>query len=131
MQKVTRKIAGGVYDGRVNIPGRDEFHDLAENFNQMAFSIQEKISELDKNARDKQRLIDNLAHELRTPLTAIRGYAEHLQVAHTMDISAEQAAAYAADVLKRFSRLISQAIPRSKIFEEPCSKFRFLDGHIP
>ncbi|MDQ7092858.1 HAMP domain-containing sensor histidine kinase [Desulfosporosinus sp. PR] len=85
MQKATRKIAGGVYNERICIPSKDEFHDLAENFNQMALSIQEKINELDKNAQDKQRLIDNLAHELRTPLTAIRGYAEYLQSANTSE----------------------------------------------
>lgn len=105
MQKATRKIAGGVYNGRVNIPGRDEFHDLAENFNQMASSIQEKISDLDKNARDKQRLIDNLAHELRTPLTAIRGYAEYLQGAHTNEQNRIKAAGYIISEIDRMKNL--------------------------
>ena len=49
----------------------------------MASSVQEKISELDKNVQNKQRLIDNLAHEPRTPLTSIRGYTEYLQNANT------------------------------------------------
>lgn len=83
MQKAAGKIACGVYDERISVPGKDEFHDLAENFNRMAASIQEKINELDKSAQDKQRLIDNLAHELRTPLTAIRGYAELLENVNT------------------------------------------------
>lgn len=105
MQKATRKIAGGVYDDRINIPGNDEFHDLAENFNQMASSIQEKINVLAKNAQDKQHLIDNLAHELRTPLTAIRGYAEYLQNANTSEENRIKATEYIISETDRMKNL--------------------------
>lgn len=105
MQKATRKIADGIYDERIVMPGKDEFHDLADNFNQMAASIQEKIAELDKNARDKQRLIDNLAHELRTPLTAIRGYAEYLQSANTHESNRIKAAGYIVSESDRLKNL--------------------------
>lgn len=105
MQKATRKIAGGVYDERISVPGRDEFHDLAENFNQMASSIQEKMEELNKNAQDKQRLIDNLAHELRTPLTAIRGYGEYLQGANTNEQNRIKAAGYIVSEIDRMKNL--------------------------
>ncbi len=105
MQKATRRISGGVYDGRISVPGKDEFHDLAENFNQMASSIQEKIEELNKNAQDKQRLIDNLAHELRTPLTAIRGYAEYLQNANTSEQNRMIASGYIVTEIDRMKNL--------------------------
>lgn len=106
MQKATRQIAGGVYDERISIPGNDEFHDLANNFNQMASSIQEKITELEKNAQAKQRLVDNLAHELRTPLTAIRGYAEYLQNANTSEEKRIIATSY---ILSETDRMKSMA----------------------
>ena len=86
-------------------PGKDEFHELAENFNQMASSIQEKINELDKNAQDKQRLIDNLAHELRTPLTAIRGFAEYLQSAKTTEPNRLKATDYIITEIDRMKNL--------------------------
>lgn len=105
MQKATKEIAGGVYDRRIYIPSRDEFHDLAENFNQMAFSIQEKIEELDKNSQDKQRLIDNLAHELRTPLTAIHGYAEYLQNANANEENRMKAVGYIISESDRMKNL--------------------------
>jgi signal transduction histidine kinase len=105
MQKATCKIAGGIYDQRLSIPGKDEFHDLAESFNQMASNIQEKINELDKNARNKQRLIDNLAHELRTPLTAIRGYAEYLHSANTNEQNRIKAAGYIVSEVDRMQNL--------------------------
>jgi signal transduction histidine kinase len=105
MQKATRKISSGVYDERINLPGKDEFHDLAENFNQMADSIQEKITELDKNVQDKQRLVDNLAHELRTPLTAILGYAEYLQNANASEQNRIKAASYIISETGRMKNL--------------------------
>ncbi|SHI24505.1 sensor histidine kinase [Desulfosporosinus lacus] len=105
MQKATHKIAGGVYDERIRMPGKDEFHDLAENFNLMANSIQEKITELDKNAHDKQRLVDNLAHELRTPLTAIYGYAEYLQNTNSSEQNRIKAARYILTETDRMKNL--------------------------
>lgn len=101
----TNKIAGGVYNERVSILGKDEFHDLAENFNLMASSIQEKITKLDKNAQNKQRLTDNLAHELRTPLTSIRGYAEYLQHTNANEQMRIKAAGYIISEIDRMKNL--------------------------
>jgi len=105
MQKATREIAGGVYSQRISVRGRDEFHDLAENFNQMASSIQEHIAELDKTVQEKQQLVDNLAHELRTPLTAIRGYAEYLQNANAREHDRITAANYILSETVRMQNL--------------------------
>lgn len=105
IQKAAHKIAGGVYDERISLRGKDEFHDLAENFNLMANSIQEKITELDKNAQDKQRLVDNLAHELRTPLTAIYGYAEYLQNTNSSEQNRLKAAKYILTETDRMKNL--------------------------
>ncbi|UUZ97485.1 HAMP domain-containing histidine kinase [Paenibacillus sp. P25] len=105
LQKAAFEIAGGVYNRRIKIRGRDEFHDLAMSFNQMASSIEEKISELDRTAQDKRRLVDNLAHELRTPLTAIRGYAEYLQNAHAGEQARIKAASYILSETERMQSL--------------------------
>ncbi|UQZ86354.1 Signal transduction histidine-protein kinase ArlS [Paenibacillus konkukensis] len=94
LQQAAGEIAGGVYDRAIAVKGKDEFRDLAVSFNQMAASIREKIGELDQAARNKQRLVDNLAHELRTPLTAIRGYAEYLQRANAREQDRIKAAGY-------------------------------------
>jgi len=105
LQKAAHEIAGGIYDRHIDVRGRDEFHELAISFNQMAASIEEKISELDKTAQDKQRLVDNLAHELRTPLTAIRGYAEYLQNANAREQDRIKAAAYILSETDRMQNL--------------------------
>ncbi|MCY6356168.1 sensor histidine kinase [Clostridium sp. ZS2-4] len=75
----TQIISNGNYSERVKIDSEDEIGVLAENFNQMAVSVEEKINELEKKAEEKQRFIDNLTHELKTPLTSIIGYADFLR----------------------------------------------------
>jgi signal transduction histidine kinase len=51
---------------------------LAENFNQMAFAVEEKVQELSDSARQKEDFVANFAHELKTPLTSIIGYADRI-----------------------------------------------------
>jgi signal transduction histidine kinase len=105
LQKAAGEIAGGVYNRRISSKGKDEFHDLAVSFNQMASSIEEKISELAQTAQVKQRLVDNLAHELRTPLTSIRGYAEYLQNANAREQDRIKAARYILNETDRMQKL--------------------------
>lgn len=105
LQKSAGRIAEGNYDERINLPGKDEFHEFADTFNKMSSRIQEHVTELDKTAQDKQTLVDNLAHELRTPLTAIRGYAEYLQNANASEEHKITAAGYILSETKRMQNL--------------------------
>ena len=82
LDEATRRISGGDYSMRVPVYGKDELAAFAWSFNSMADEIEEKVSELETTAEQKQEFIDNLAHELRTPLTTIRGYAEYLKNAN-------------------------------------------------
>jgi signal transduction histidine kinase len=65
------RIAGGHYDERVPVTGRDELSELAVRFNQMA-------QRLDEVESMRRHLIADVSHELRTPLTAIQGSMEGL-----------------------------------------------------
>ncbi|HDX9578925.1 TPA: HAMP domain-containing histidine kinase [Bacillus pseudomycoides] len=77
---ITQIVSKGNYSKRVEIDSRDEIGILAENFNEMAAAVEQKISELEMKATEKQRFIDNLTHELKTPLTSIIGYADFLRL---------------------------------------------------
>lgn len=110
MQRATRKIAGGVYDERIRLAGRDEFYDLAENFNRMAQAVQDKIAALDVTVHDKQRLMDNLAHELKTPLTAIKGHAQYLQNAHSSEQHRIKAAGHILGAADRMQELVHKLL---------------------
>ncbi len=67
----SRRIADGHYGERVDAPSSDELATVANNFNQMAESLEQVEAQ-------RVRIIGNVAHELRTPLTGLRGYLEGL-----------------------------------------------------
>ena len=77
MMRVSRRVAAGHYDERVEIgdAGRteelDELGRLAQSFNLMGATLQR----IEAKRRD---LIGDVAHELRTPLASIKGYMEGL-----------------------------------------------------
>ncbi len=75
------RIAGGNYESRIPVRGKDEIAGVAHNFNLMTKQVEIQIRQLQEIAEQKQQFIDNFSHELRIPLTAIYGYAEYIQKA--------------------------------------------------
>ncbi len=97
----TRALADGDLDHRIAVAGRDEFSEVALQFNRMAADLQAKQRALTE-ARDRleqtvaertaelraanaaleradaarRRFFADISHELRTPLTVIRGESE-------------------------------------------------------
>jgi signal transduction histidine kinase len=80
LNKTAQVIAKGNFSERVRLKSRDEIGVLANNFNDMAYVVEEKINELERNNEQKQRFINNFTHELKTPLTSIIGYANFLRM---------------------------------------------------
>lgn len=68
----SRRIAEGRYDERITPPATIELAEVAQQFNQMA----ESLENIEQN---RISLIGNVSHELRTPLTSLQGYVEGLQ----------------------------------------------------
>lgn len=60
-------IAGGDFDKRIPVRGKDEVSRLAAQFNKMAESLQEQD-------RIRNTFITNLSHDMRSPLTSMRGF---------------------------------------------------------
>lgn len=79
LTKSTQTIAGGNYSQRAKILSKDEIGELAQNFNQMASAVEDKVEQLKRTAESKQNFIECLTHELKTPLTSIIGYADLLR----------------------------------------------------
>ncbi len=76
MNKAASGIAHGRYSERLHVSSRDEIGELAVSFNMMADKIEEEVSKLVENARQKEDFVANFAHELKTPLTSVIGYAD-------------------------------------------------------
>ncbi|MFH9109213.1 ATP-binding protein [Streptomyces albus] len=71
MTDAAKAMAGGDYSRRVRGGRRDEFGELAENFNRMAADLQA----VDQHRKE---LVANVSHELRTPIAALRAVLENV-----------------------------------------------------
>lgn len=87
LSQTTRRFTEGDYEVRASEEGGDEIADLAQDFNEMADTISEKMEELTLQARKQEDFTASFAHELKTPLTSIIGYADMLR---TMECSQEE-----------------------------------------
>ncbi|MCR5528877.1 MAG: HAMP domain-containing histidine kinase [Saccharofermentans sp.] len=94
----------GDYSGRVKVRSRDEIGKLAAVYNQMADSIEEKISDLELAVKQREDFTAAFAHELKTPMTSIIGYADTL---YQKDLSESEARAAAGFIVNEGMRLES------------------------
>jgi len=65
-------LARGEYSSRVEVTGRDELSELAQDFNLLADA-------LDRNEKLRRQGMADVSHELRTPIALIRGEVEAMQ----------------------------------------------------
>ena len=68
----THKLAAGDFSTRVDTRSEDELGKLAQDFNQLA-------STLEKNQQMRRDFMADISHELRTPLAVLRGELEAIQ----------------------------------------------------
>ena len=68
----THKLAAGDFSTRVDTRSQDELGKLAQDFNQLA-------STLEKNQQMRRDFMADISHELRTPLAVLRGELEAIQ----------------------------------------------------
>ena len=68
----THRLAAGDFTTRVAVSSGDELGRLAQDFNQLA-------STLERNQQMRRDLMADISHELRTPLAVLRGELEAIQ----------------------------------------------------
>lgn len=68
----THRLAAGDYSGRLQVATRDDIGQLAEDFNQLART-------LEKNEQMRRAFMADVSHELRTPLAVLRGELEAIE----------------------------------------------------
>jgi len=118
ISSISKQIANGEYKEKLEIRGGEEIAEVVQSFNTMADKIQFQMEELENHAREKQRLIDDLAHELRTPLTAIYGYAEYMQKTHLSEEDKYAATDYILSESKRLKNISESLLELAIIREE-------------
>lgn len=65
-------LAQGGFDARMEVKGRDELAQLARSFNQMASSLSDQFTQLERMSKVQQEFVSAVSHELRSPVTTIR-----------------------------------------------------------
>ncbi|QCR35319.1 two-component system sensor histidine kinase BaeS [Nissabacter sp. SGAir0207] len=68
----THRLAAGDFATRVEVDSQDELGKLAQDFNQLATT-------LEKNEQMRRAFMADISHELRTPLAVLRGEMEAMQ----------------------------------------------------
>ena len=89
-----RRIADGAFEVRMDEHGDDELAQLASSFNQMASSLDEQFTRLQKLSKVQQDFVSAVSHELRSPVTTIRMagqliYDKRAELPSTLQRSAE------------------------------------------
>lgn len=105
LDESARRVAGGRYDERLAVRGRDELAGLARDMNAMAAAVQQRVEQLERVAEDRRVFIGNLAHEMKTPLTSILGFADLLYL--PKEVSDGQRVEYAQVISQEAKRLQS------------------------
>ena len=73
------EIADGDCARRTGLHTGDEIETLSSSFDKMADAVQEKITALQADVRQREDFMGAFAHELKTPMTSIIGYADMLR----------------------------------------------------
>ncbi|TDL85888.1 HAMP domain-containing histidine kinase [Vibrio vulnificus] len=74
-----QKIANGEMGLIIDLKGKNELTQLADNINYMSKELHDKFEKERQLEQEKNELITNVSHDLRTPLTSIIGYLDLLK----------------------------------------------------
>lgn len=105
LNHMSKKIAAGQYQERIQIQTSDEIGELTNSFNQMADTIEKKIEELKLSVHQREEFITNFTHELKNPMTSIIGYADLLRSEKYHADAKKKAAEYIFREAKRLEKL--------------------------
>jgi len=106
-ETVARRIAAGDLSARAtSVDGDDEVAQLARSVNEMA-------TELERSRDIERHFLLTVSHDLRTPLTSIRGYAEAIADGAAPDTG--RAAEVIVSESKRLERLVADLLELAKL----------------
>ena len=109
MAEVSRAVAAGDYDQRLQPGGPEEVRGLALTFNEMV----ERVQAGRKAQRD---FVANVSHELKTPLTSIQGFAQAILDGTAQDQDSRQRAAQVVyDEAQRLHRLVEDLLELARL----------------
>lgn len=115
MKEATREIANGNFDNKLPSRNRDEFDELAEDFNKMTGSLKASQQEIDRQEERRKQFMADASHEMRTPLTTINGLLEGLEYHAIPEDQKENAIRLMKNETNRLIRLVNENLDYEKI----------------
>ncbi len=110
-----QRLSTGNLGERMQVRGADELAALATSFNDMAASLQEKMSALQDLSHVQRQFVSDVSHELRTPLTTIRIAADVLFAARDqLEGPVSRSAELLQSQLERFESLLTDLLEISR-----------------
>jgi len=110
-----QRLSTGNLGERMPVRGVDELAALATSFNEMAASLQEKMTALQDLSQVQRQFVSDVSHELRTPLTTIKMAAEVLFASRDqLDGPSSRSAEVLQSQLERFEALLTDLLEMSK-----------------
>lgn len=115
MKRATKEITNGNFDIELPVHNRDEFDELAEDFNTMSHSLKESQEEIERQEERRRQFMADASHEMRTPLTTINGLLEGLEYHAIPENQRDNAIRLMKNETNRLIRLVNENLDYEKI----------------
>ena len=115
LRNATHTVASGNFDIHLETNNKDEFDDLAEDFNLMAESLKASQEEIEHQENRRRQFMADVAHEMRTPLTTINGLLEGLEHDMIPDNQKKRSLELMHNESQRLIRLVNENLDYEKI----------------
>lgn len=115
MKKATKEIASGNFDVQLPVHDKDEFDELADDFNKMTVSLKESQEEIERQEERRKQFMADASHEMRTPLTTINGLLEGLEYNAIPENQKGNAVRLMKNETERLIRLVNENLDYEKI----------------
>lgn len=115
LRNATHQVARGNFDIHLESDDRDEFDDLANDFNSMTQSLKASQEEIERQEEHRRQFMADAAHEMRTPLTTINGLLEGLEHDMIPENQKKRSLQLMRDETKRLIRLVNENLDYEKI----------------